>query len=342
MQVAKVKIKIITPIHIGDGNEYMPFDYVIDKSNKKLKVVDKLEFQKKIASDPRLKKEFLSFSEHAYKLTDFVKRHAKKFIYEADISNKASQDLTKDSKNIIRRPVHTFIKDKFLNRPIIPGSSVKGAIRTAIADYVTYKIINKKIKNNIPLKIIEDIEKNPKQHYKKLEAIVFCGETQYDAKEDILKALHVSDFKPIKYKLKVIKPINVSKKGKENAIPVILETVAEGEFEGEIRIDTHLLKGIKEEALKNFKLSIENIKKILKAYYIEINNTEKKHWETIKIPKYEEYMIKIGKHTGAGSKTIRDLAQIKSRTSKKPLSYQTSTWCDESKQQLGWVKLIFE
>ena len=64
----------------------------------------------------------------------------------------------------------------------------------------------------------------------------------------------MDDFKPINYKLKIISPLNRGRK--DNPIPVLLEMVENGEFEGEIRIDENLLKSVKN---KYFNLTIYTI-----------------------------------------------------------------------------------
>ena len=334
----KVKLEIVTPIHIGDGNEYMPFDYVIEGS--KFKVINKLKFQEKIASDEKMYEEFCDISENTEKAIGFIRNYADSFIYEAEVSEEARSDLIVTSKNI-RRPVATFIKDKFLNTPIIPGSSVKGAIRTAVFNHVYQKMKYNEVKKGKYLK---------ECLLKEIEAVIFCAakpnkkeEIKHNAREDLFKALYVSDFKPVNYRLKVIKPLNKGTKPEFNKLPVILEVLESGEFEGEIRIDERLLGSL--EANKHFELSIDNLKQVIEEFYSKVNTIErnKKAWEAVRIPAYESYMMKIGKHSGAGCKTIRDDEKVRIyiRTLKKSFSYQLSTWCDANRVQIGWIKLVF-
>ena len=318
---AKIKLQIITPIHIGNGEEYLPYDYVIE--DNKIKIIDKKEFNKEILENKNLYENFLSISDNSKKVVNFFRNNAKKFIEEIYIEKNAKDYLLK--KGDIRAPIHQFIKD-INNTPYILGSSVKGVLRTVIA--------NKIFKENKDE--LKDINKE-----NTFIAKTFCNQGKFDAKKDFLKVLQISDLKPINYKKEVIKPLNIGQKG-ENPIPVILEVISYGEFEGTITINEYLLSETKH-APKNFNLNY--IQDALRDYFKKIIEFEKNRewWKKLYIPGYEEFLIKIGKHSGAGAKTIEEKRKIKVRVGKKEkiLKYQLSTWCDYNYNQLGWAKLSF-
>jgi len=301
----KVKFKILTPIHIGSGDVINRFDYVLFDNG--IGIIDKAKFNERVKKDKKLFNEFLRSSENINDLVDFLEEEVLdeevKEIIEAD-----EEILNKLEKNF-SRGIESFIKDTFLEKPIIPGSTIKGAIRTAILNYVVFYNNNLKKINNSFL----------------LEKEVFG-----DVKEDVLKALFVEDFKPINYKLKIINPLNRGKK--DNHIPVLCEMVVSGEFEGEIRIEENLLKNN-----KYFNLDIEFIKNALEFHYEKILNYENKRFKANRL-NYEKILIKIGKHSGAGSKSI-DNRQIFIRQIKKKLSYQTSIWVDEENYPIGWGEI---
>jgi len=344
----KVNFKVITPIFIGSGEEYYPQDYFIDD---KFYFIDREKFLKHIEKKGLFEK-FLEVSGDIYELLDFIDNN-----FEEDLSKdviEIDSDVADELLDTISRPVSAFIKDKFYFKPFIPGSSLKGVIRTALLDY---KI--EQFKDDEELrKVINDIKKvncNQKklnQLYKNLEAVIFCNanknreKLQYDAKKDILKALFVDDLKPVDYRLKIIKPKNRPyKKKDDNPIPVVLESLVDGEFSGEIRIDSSLLNydsNLKDNKyFENEPLSIELIKRSLKHFYSKIVNIEKNRFRA-NIPPYEEYLIKIGNHSGAGSKSLNDLRQILIRKINKCFNYQLSVWIDENENALGWGKLEFK
>ena len=325
---AKIKLTIATPIHIGNGEEYWPYDYVI--KDQKIKIIDKIEFNKRVLSDKKLYQNFLNISENSKEVVSFYRTNAKEFIEEIKLRSNAKEYLSKSGD--IRAPINQFIKDVF-GKVYIPGSSIKGAMRTAIANYI---YLNEKKEE------LKDINNE-----QKFIAKIFCNQEKFDATKDFLKVLSISDLTPKNFSKEIIRPFN---KGKEDfqPMPIILEVVKEGEFEGVIRIDENLLKKIPH-APRNF--DFEYVKKSLQDYFKNVNNFERnrKWWQEIAIPEYKEYLIKIGKHAGAGAKTIEGKRKIKvdvkdktGKKEKKDFGYQLSTWCDEDKNQLGWVKLEFQ
>lgn len=333
----KVKFSIITPIFIGSGETYYPQDYFIDD---KLYFIDRDKFVKKITKEGKFD-EFLKVSSDIKMLLGFIDDNFSKEVAKSEA--KIDYELGDELIDSYSRPIEAFIKDSFYFKPIIPGTSVKGAIRTALLDYLVYK----------NFEIFERYQKDiNKKKEKNLHTIFFCNENKnnkgylnYDAKKDILKALFVDDFKAKNFELKILKPINRPyKKNRDNKIPNILECLVDGEFEGNIRVDKYLLendKNLKENKFfKDEPLSIELIKKALKHFFKQIVDIESKRFRA-KTPKYEEYLIKLGKHAGAGSKSLNELRSVYIRPLKKEFNYQFSVWIDEYENPLGWGKLEF-
>ena len=322
-----VNLEVLNPIFIGNEENYYPQEFFIEYD--KLFFIDKDKFHKKIMQE-NLYDEFLEKSSNINKLLRFIDDYADKSValQEVDIDSEVADELL-DS---ISRPVEAFIKDKFYFTPYIPGSTLKGLIRTAILDYKIDKF--KKSINNIK-----------RLREKEIETVIFCNENrnnrtnrlQFDAKKDILKALFVEDLKPKDYKLRVLKSLNRPyKKDKDNTIPVILECLTEGTFSGEIRIDEHLLNNdsslINNKYFKDEPLSLELIQKALKHFFVKIQAIEHKRFR-VALPEYEEYLIKIGKHSGAESKSLNGLREVYIK--------QLSVWIDENDDPLGWAVLKF-
>lgn len=327
----KVIFKPITPVFIGSGENYYPNDYVVLKNE--IGFIDKEKFLDVVIKQSRYE-EFLKVSEDIKSLLIFIDKIGEEIGYEEFCIDfiKGEYEALDKLANTVSKPLTAFIKDKFLFKPIIPGSSIKGAIRTAILDYLAKRY-------DIPEKV-----RNSKQ----LEAYFFSGNEnfKFDAKKDILKTLFVSDFKPKNYELRIIKPKNRPfKKSRDNDIGIIIEALVDGEFEGEIRIDERLLKSDRNLRgnifFKKNPLNIELIKTALAEFYNGILMIENKRFRAKRL-KYQNYMIKLGKFAGAGSKSINEKRSVYIRQIRKSFDYQLSVWIDKAENPLGWGRLDFK
>lgn len=123
----RIKLKILTPVHIGSGNEISPLEYLIEENKFYRLDMDGL-FQ-----DPDFKKFFNSFIDQAKSKRyigdilpkDLLKRH---ILYILNVSAKRKFNLT-EIKEIT----------KSAGRVYIPGSSLKGSILSGILEDVLYK-----------------------------------------------------------------------------------------------------------------------------------------------------------------------------------------------------------
>ena len=118
----ELEIEVLTPLHIGAGSEkdWMEGADFIQKNGKIYKLNHK-KLEKKIDVDT---------------LSDFlIKKDSK------GLANKISGNIEEVSEQIFENPVSStndikaFIKNGLSNKPIIPGSSVKGAIRSVLLQY---------------------------------------------------------------------------------------------------------------------------------------------------------------------------------------------------------------
>ena len=135
MQICNLTGEILTPIHIGSGDELEPYDYLI-KDNRFFKInlsdfilnlsaEDQAEFNDLVATDLVRLRQFNKEKVDTDKFSE----------YSADVSEavvKLYQEKVDIPEN--RLIIAPFIRD--LNRPFLPGSSLKGAIRTAVIYYL--------------------------------------------------------------------------------------------------------------------------------------------------------------------------------------------------------------
>ncbi|MCD6474474.1 MAG: type III-A CRISPR-associated RAMP protein Csm5 [Thermoplasmata archaeon] len=120
----KYKIETLSPIHIGSGEKISPMEYVMDNKFNRIDM-DELFRDKEFnvngfIEDTRLNSFYLGD-----KYGNIAKRHV---MYSLDISKDALDHIMSKKSEILE-----FIKTG--GKPYIPGSSIKGAIRTAIMWY---------------------------------------------------------------------------------------------------------------------------------------------------------------------------------------------------------------
>lgn len=112
------KLKTITPLHVGDGEELVHnMDYISGKHGLEIIEVDSMIDE--ASSIPGAVNEI---GQDGFDLNNFLKAYK--------ISPKIKYDLNYNGKKV-PSSLRSFIKDAF-GRPYVPGSSLKGAFRTAL------------------------------------------------------------------------------------------------------------------------------------------------------------------------------------------------------------------
>lgn len=145
----RLKITALSPLHIGTGQVYDPTKFVIDQN--KLFAFDEVLFYKTLSIAD---KELFEKSANDYmQIIDFYKSKKEEAIkiahFECDASdevqNAYERQRNKDnSKNKNQFEIQTTFKNPNTLRAIIPGSSIKGMLNTAL------QIYSPKVKENIP------------------------------------------------------------------------------------------------------------------------------------------------------------------------------------------------
>lgn len=150
----KLKITTLSPVHIGTGEVYDPTNFVIDE--KKLYKFDEVLFYKSLGqTDKKLFSDKLS---NYMQIIDFYKskKEEAKKIAELEITtslkvqNQYNRQTNKDgSRNINQLEIQTTFKNPNTYRAIIPGSSIKGMLETAMKIYVKPPKPSNEIRQNI-------------------------------------------------------------------------------------------------------------------------------------------------------------------------------------------------
>jgi CRISPR-associated protein Csm5 len=224
------------------------------------------------------------------------------------------------------------------DRAYIPGSAVKGAIRTA---YLNFLAADKKV--NPERGKGKDLEK------KLLDGGAF--------ETDPFRLLKVSDFMPVgEIKTKIVYAVNEKKKPsihEAGGLYQILETIEPGSlFVGSITVEQP------EQGAKIANpLTIETLMSSLKLFYSKEKNLENQILQNVKIPSHntdpsDANILRLGRHSGAESLTIegfRDIRIMQGRGGQSKFEpHSTTIWLasDSDKPQnksslkpFGWASL---
>lgn len=193
--MTNIEIQTLTPVHIGSGRDLMHnTEFLLD--NGKIGVVDEKKVLK-IIGEENIDK-WVNIINSGESLLDYVKLR-KSDIELNDISNRTMSVYGSNlaNKQSLKEQLHSA---KLL--PMIPGSSIKGAIRTAVISWLV---------NNNTSKVSSIIKKQKdffisKRHdwqwnlkdFQKVEANILnellSGSFRMDANKNTLRFLHISDF----------------------------------------------------------------------------------------------------------------------------------------------------
>lgn len=330
----KVRLHIISPVHIGCDDVYEPTSFVIDERKGRLIEFDPMDFIKSLNQKDRDELSKKCMGDDLLGIFKFIKTKYNMSIDGREVE--ISKILSDHYKKVLQ--LNTYNKNMVINQftisktaynphngfPYIPGSSLKGAMRTAYLN---------KLATEMGIK-------NSKAKAKDLEAGLLGG--SFDT--DPFRMVKVSDFIPAKDVItKIVYAINKKKKKSDRATkadsgpPQILEVIQHGAvFEGLINIQQPPQKS-------NIKMPIGdmNFLNSINDFYNGLFKDENIIGKEIGIghvdpSKFDEqlgksaFLIRIGRHSGAEAVTIEGNRAIKimqaAGQSPKFLDRSTTIW----------------
>ncbi|TCK06222.1 CRISPR type III-A-associated RAMP protein Csm5 [Phorcysia thermohydrogeniphila] len=337
----RCRLEVKTPLSITTGEEYTFLEYTV-KGNKfylidfgrfigKLRKAGKFreffELMKNftVYDIPRLQRFFMENVDESVSLfVGEVDEDAVKYFRN---KMRSMQRLSREDKETFQKTVSKFVVKKIhrnplTNLPYIPGSSIKGAIRTALINYLLEEgcidrekvfgeieeAFRKYLKDTWPKSYSKDELKGKRKAVDKLMeelSKVFSGEldsslrcdvTKYekffennDFSKDFFRFVKVSDFRPISDVVTSIGRIRrLKRKGGESKFG-LMEYIKEGAFEGEVTIYPSYMK-----AFLSFPLELTPslLIKALRKEFSKVFNKEHKLWKVsaFKVsPAFSEY-----------------------------------------------------
>ncbi|MCS7250735.1 MAG: type III-A CRISPR-associated RAMP protein Csm5, partial [candidate division WOR-3 bacterium] len=251
----KIKIQILSPVHIGTGEKKNRMAFIIKNQNISFINEDLFNF---LVNKTGLTDKFIKWAqEGGNDISQFLKDHSE---IKKEVLNNPLYSLP--IRGTIEKEVALHIKDPS-NQFFIPGSSIKGAIRTALLytvleetkpniDYLLKGISNTDIKGVLNLE-----KRYAKWAGMEIEKFVFRAGfiksnriiSYSDAKYDLLKFIHFSDAYPIEAQYSVM-PVtvifSVSKtKMKTKSFIINVEVIEKGKFLCNLEIDMKTLLALK-------------------------------------------------------------------------------------------------
>lgn len=389
LQTFRVAITPLTPIHIGCGMDFEPTNYVIRDNILYSFAPENAELnggQKRNLQRLGEKGDLLSIQK-------FFRDHAATFAVAAknnilpvtpDIAQEYSKKIgtpvkiegEKNNRIINELYIQRTISHLYTNTPYLPGSSVKGAIRTAILDNL----------NDPPVRYESNTSKPERNKAARLEEKLL-GINGRDYARSAFRLVKISDMQSPdepsrlvvmtkQYKKKTVIDTKNDMVKEGGAISVRREIIVPAQyrcFTGDIQIGT--LNGMHETDKTppmNRRLNIHTIARDCNRFYCpqlkhELDILEKRHltsdtWlrkiQSLFSPTGEisrrlnngqAFLIRLGMLGGAESKTFRgeDIAQIKIMQGKgRPPRYQDTTttiWLgdidyrQQNRQPFGWA-----
>ena len=304
-------IRILAPVHIGCDEVYEPTGFVIDEEQGVLHAFDPLDFVRSLSGPERQQLSNICKKgtvESILELYKFMRRKrfeghpvavCRGFVehYRQTLSMSIS-DRRKIQQELNRFSIARTAFSPTTERPFIPGSSVKGALRTA---YLNGRQTVKKLP---PAKNAAQLEKDL------LDGGAF--------ETDPFRLLKVSDFHPVgPCRTKIIYAVNEKKrkdaKSKTRGLPLILEVIEPGAvFVGTIQVLSPLSSSIIKTPLTE-----PAVLESAASFYGKEKRREDEELMAAGLPHLRrEHMeegvpLRIGRHCGAESLTIDGQRRIR-------------------------------
>lgn len=236
-----VKVTVVTPVSIGDGGQISPLaDFYYDKNTNKVYFLNKPIFEKLLLNSQHLNAYIKEVNEVVNTnknttLLAFLKRAT------GLSENEVLQEyFHSDPIRAIgvKNAVETATIIKNIDQPYIPGSTLKGAVRSAIlyqwlvTDSHRHKILDRYLEGLQKWdKINHRKDKRTKEEISGIKKMLFDEEALFGnlKKGQDSRKIKVSDSQPVKLGMAIVQceriPLRISKQGAKESIPILREAL---------------------------------------------------------------------------------------------------------------------
>ncbi len=350
----KCFLKTLSPVHIGCDELYEPMGFVMDEHAQQMVVFDPLSFISQMGAVDKQRfidicsegtvssileiykflKDRTTAGRHIDVCQGFVDHYNETLAIPAEDKKRVQQELNR----------FTIERTSFYpgdHRPYIPGSAIKGALRTA---YLSDMAIKKKVPTPRGRYAAKDLEK------------ALLDDGAFDT--DPFRLVKISDFRPVGHaKTRIVYAVNEKKmpsKFEARGPYQILEVIQPGAlFEGEIAVDTPQTK-----KSVSSPISMQELLESIKQFFIKEKNREDDELKRINIhgvqvsDNEDRFLIRLGRHSGAESVTIEGHRNIKVMLGKREKTFKThatTLWLASEAQKsnikenlcpFGWAELF--
>ena len=348
---SKIKAEILTPVHIGDGNELEPLEYVIRDKFYKINLEAwlstltgaKLDEFRKLTGKNYGQKEALVLLRKFIRENIDTRNHTE---WTADVTENARMRYEERfEKPENQLPMSPFIRSS--SKPFLPGSSIKGSIRTAYLNYLAKDIPLHKVKraDEAEGRILDalrlnkqgkpaglSIEKDPFRAIKIRDtflpegATVFAEIINYNKKNQRLTPTNIQILSEVTYSTLMDRPVL---------------------FGTEIVIDENALKSPAIHG-KHKRLSVRGLLEACDYFYnkalieerdrlfknVTDGNKIKEIYDRILSASKGGFLFRVGWGSGVISMSIKQARTVR--------QYGNSKHLVEGLYPLGWVKLTLE
>ncbi|GBC92897.1 hypothetical protein HRbin15_01374 [bacterium HR15] len=190
MATQRYRLEILSPLHIGSGQEYGVFDGVFQNGRWYLIDIEKVLTRSR--EDPTNLANAMMQS--GFNWASWLQRRN---IPPQEVAARA----VVCHQNPAQTKIRACIRDPF-GRPYIPGSTLKGAIRTAILEWLVLDLGEEK-RRRLAQKVVQRDERgrlSPREWVGRetVERELLIGRGRgNESNRDLLRALHISDSEPI-------------------------------------------------------------------------------------------------------------------------------------------------
>lgn len=355
-------LTVAAPLHIGCGEVYEPMGFVIDPDTCELTSFAPADFLANLSSDELDKFSAICARGTVDSIQDLYKfmRQHREFADGTRVG--VSRAFVEHYTNVLEKPKNRFCSEMnqfevartafnpLDNQPVIPGSSIKGAIRTAV------------------LNAREKETPQPKKDYRNIQAKYVAKETANESSRvqknllggtfatDPFRLVKVSDFMPVgEVKRKIVYAVDVKKKLSDKE-PAALHQILEVVEPGAVFIGSITVLSAPREIIKP--ISVDDIVTALAGFYGSEMKREGRdlagiNVQPVKIETEENIMpLRIGRHSGAECVTVNGHRHIrimqgpgnppkfgKSATTIWLTSERSKATTMQGLQPMGWVSL---